>query len=297
MERMSVLPAIWEGNTPVDSPHKVLVTPTLMFPLMLAKANNWINRRAAGDLGCHDPHCDVIVTEKRSNEHLFKISSVHFCMFFCRYGISGLDNKNLQQVHLALTLSTTYILPSFYADFMLYCLGCIFTLHDTIVLLLNICSMYLSEMAKIKLFNQSVCPIFTFLLRFVLSCLCYELLWDSCEIFIHYSDVVMSATISQITGVSIILSTVCSGVDQRKHQSSESLHRWPVDSPHKGPVTRKMSSFDDVMMDILHGLYPLRRQGLVGIGILIINLRLSSGCLWFRMGIRKPIRRRIFFSK
>ena len=43
------------------------------------------------------------------------------------------------------------------------------------------------------------------------------------------------------------------GADQRKHQSSASLafvrgiHRWPVHSPHKGPVTRKMFPFDDVM--------------------------------------------------
>ena len=42
--------------------------------------------------------------------------------------------------------------------------------------------------------------------------------------------------------------------DQRKQQSSASLafvrtiHRWPVDSPHKGPVTRKMFPFDDVII-------------------------------------------------
>ena len=59
---------------------------------------------------------------------------------------------------------------------------------------------------------------------------------------------------SQITGVSSVCSTVCSGADQRKHQSSASLafvrglHRWPVDSPHTGPVTRKMFPFDDVIM-------------------------------------------------
>ena len=53
----------------------------------------------------------------------------------------------------------------------------------------------------------------------------------------QYSDVVMSAMASQITGVSIVCSTVCSGVDQRKHQSYVSLafvrgiHRWPVYSP------------------------------------------------------------------
>ena len=55
----------------------------------------------------------------------------------------------------------------------------------------------------------------------------------------------MSTMTSQITSVSIIYSTVCSGKDQRKHQSSTSLvivrgiRQWPMDSPHKRPVTRK----------------------------------------------------------
>ena len=41
---------------------------------------------------------------------------------------------------------------------------------------------------------------------------------------------------------------------RRKQQSSASLafvrgiHRWPVTSPHKGPATRKMFSFDDVII-------------------------------------------------
>ena len=70
----------------------------------------------------------------------------------------------------------------------------------------------------------------------------------------HYNDVIMSVMASQITGVSIAYSTVWSGVDQRKHQRTASLafvrviHRWPVDSPHKGPVMRKMFPFDDVIM-------------------------------------------------
>ena len=44
------------------------------------------------------------------------------------------------------------------------------------------------------------------------------------------------------------------GADQRKHQSSASLafvrgiHWWPVNSPHKGLVTRNMFPFDDVIM-------------------------------------------------
>ena len=58
----------------------------------------------------------------------------------------------------------------------------------------------------------------------------------------HYNDVIMSAMASQITGVFIVNSTVSSGADQRKHQSSASLafvwgiHRWTVNSPHKGLV-------------------------------------------------------------
>ena len=52
----------------------------------------------------------------------------------------------------------------------------------------------------------------------------------------------------------IVYSTVYSGTDQSKHQSSASLafvrgiHRWPVNSPNKGPVTRKMFPFDDTIM-------------------------------------------------
>ena len=64
----------------------------------------------------------------------------------------------------------------------------------------------------------------------------------------------MSAMASQITSLTIVYSTAYSGADQRKHQSPASLaflreiHRWPVISPHKGPVTRKMFPFDDVNM-------------------------------------------------
>ena len=39
----------------------------------------------------------------------------------------------------------------------------------------------------------------------------------------HNSDIIMSVTVSQITGVSIDYSSICSGTDQRNHQSSASL--------------------------------------------------------------------------
>ena len=64
----------------------------------------------------------------------------------------------------------------------------------------------------------------------------------------------MSAAVSQITSLAIVYSFVCSGADQRKHQSSASLafvrgiHRWPVNTQHKGPVTRNVFLFGDVIM-------------------------------------------------
>ena len=60
--------------------------------------------------------------------------------------------------------------------------------------------------------------------------------------------------VSEITGVSIAYLTIGSSADQRKYQCYASLafvrgiHRWPVDSPYKGPVTRKMFPFDYVIV-------------------------------------------------
>ena len=73
----------------------------------------------------------------------------------------------------------------------------------------------------------------------------------------HYRDVIMGAMAYQNTSLAIVFSTVYSGADQRKHQSSASLafvwgiHRWPVNSPHKGPITQKLFLFDDVIMSMI----------------------------------------------
>ena len=70
----------------------------------------------------------------------------------------------------------------------------------------------------------------------------------------HYNDVIMTTMLSQITSHMIVYSTVYSGPDETIHQNSASLafvqgiHRGPVNSPHKGPVTRKFFPFDDVIM-------------------------------------------------
>ena len=64
----------------------------------------------------------------------------------------------------------------------------------------------------------------------------------------------MGAMASQVTSLTIGYSTIHSGTDQRKQQSSASLaivwgiHRWPLNSLYKRPVTQKFFPFDDVIM-------------------------------------------------
>ena len=70
---------------------------------------------------------------------------------------------------------------------------------------------------------------------------------------IHYTDFIMGTIASQINSLTIVYLTVYSDADIRKLQSSTSLafvwgiHRGPVNSPHKWPVTRKMFPFDGVI--------------------------------------------------
>ena len=77
----------------------------------------------------------------------------------------------------------------------------------------------------------------------------------------HYSYVIMGAMASQITSLTIVYSTVYSGAHQRKHQGSMSLafvggiHRWPVNFPHKGSVTRKM--FPSCLWSVCPGMGSL----------------------------------------
>ena len=83
----------------------------------------------------------------------------------------------------------------------------------------------------------------------------------------------MSAMASQITSLTIIYSTVYSGTDQRNDQSSASLAfvrripRWPVNSPHKAPVTRKMFPFDDVILGLT---FNILRQVIPSARILVV---------------------------
>ena len=76
----------------------------------------------------------------------------------------------------------------------------------------------------------------------------------------------MSAMASQITSLTSVYSIVYSGADQREHKSSASLayvreiHRLPVTSPYKRPVTRQFFPFDDVIMTPMQVMYLGSRQ-------------------------------------
>ena len=69
----------------------------------------------------------------------------------------------------------------------------------------------------------------------------------------HYSDVIMDTMASQITSV-LMFTQPFIHAQIKKHQSSallafvRGIHRRPVNCPHKGPVSRKMFPFDDVIM-------------------------------------------------
>ena len=82
---------------------------------------------------------------------------------------------------------------------------------------------------------------------------------------VHYHDVIMDAMALQITSLTFVYSTVYSRHRSKKHQSSallafvQGIHRWPMNSQHKEPVTRKTFPFDDVIMSpaLFEGSQPL----------------------------------------
>ena len=92
--------------------------------------------------------------------------------------------------------------------------------------------------------HSSDTPYFAFAGELVGACCDY---WEeNCPLQWRYND--------QITSLAIVYSTAYSGAEQRKHQSPGSLafvrgiHRWPMNTPHKEPVTRQLFPFDDVII-------------------------------------------------
>ena len=94
-----------------------------------------------------------------------------------------------------------------------------------------------------KKYGDSAKPITSWLVSASHECIYMES--HSINRLVHNNDIIMGVMTSQITSLTIVYSTVYSGTEQRKHQSSASLafvrgiHHSPVNSQHKRPVTQR----------------------------------------------------------
>ena len=90
-------------RSPVNSPHKGQWRGALMFSLICARINGWVNNREADDLRRHQAHCDVIImwnicltgrTLPTLPTGSFSAAFMPF-RFQCSYNLSGLLNLAL----------------------------------------------------------------------------------------------------------------------------------------------------------------------------------------------------------
>ena len=71
-------------RSPVNSPHKDQWRVALMFSLICAWINSWVNNREAGDLGRHSVHYDVTVMENPQTYFDWKMKSRRMISLFHR---------------------------------------------------------------------------------------------------------------------------------------------------------------------------------------------------------------------
>ena len=121
----------------------------------------------------------------------------------------------------------------------------------------------------------------------------------------HYSDVIMRAIASQITGVLTACSTGCSGADQRKLQRSASpvtgrFHSWSAsngenvfiwwchhDTPHLAlfPTVTSSWQHESRLIQKHQGAVSIRKTVLPGMAIPMLKIRRPNGRLIFNMEI------------
>ena len=238
MEAYSPLLAICAGNSPVpvNFPHKGQWRGALMFPLICTWINGWVNSREAGDLRRHSAHYDVIIMISFNAE----------CGITCfSWFIIPTARDILLDIFLTWEFQVIYLIvvnPNSFTRSKPVPFIFIFGISQSLnILCLNWNNIYfVLETFRNNLLTASRSVTFFYLGVYPQR--------------YHYCDAIMTAMASQITCLPIVYSTVNSDADQRKHQSSAPLafvrgiHRGPVNSPHKWPVTRKMFPFDYVIM-------------------------------------------------
>ena len=92
METFSALLAICAGNSPVpvNSPHNGQWRGALMFTLICARINGWVNNREAGDLRRHRCHYDVIVMKRMHNHFHYAVQDL---LLIIAEGLIGYHTK------------------------------------------------------------------------------------------------------------------------------------------------------------------------------------------------------------
>ena len=82
METFSALLAPCAGNSPVpvNSQHKGQWRGALIFSLICARINDWVNNREAGDLRRYRGHYDVIVMDKLTDKSVNWITTGSFTL-------------------------------------------------------------------------------------------------------------------------------------------------------------------------------------------------------------------------
>ena len=219
METFFALLAICAGihRPPVNSPHKGQWRGALIFSLICVWINGWVNNGEAGDLRRFRAHVTSLLPDGTKPLHEPMLT----------YHQSGLVVREFRGRAQNIKLQN---------DFEKFTCEIISTLKAN-----ELTRMWWHRqlfMAASRWFNTYVAE----------RAVAVPSSWN------HYNDVRMSTMASQITSLAIIFSIVYSGANQRKHQGSASLafvwgiHRPPVNFPYKGPVTREVFPFGDVIM-------------------------------------------------
>ena len=84
---------------PVSSPHKGLWCGALMFSLICAWINGWVNTGEAGDLRRHCAHYDVTVMSWHHDDALFSVCGIHKIKFNHVYTVQYIS-RNMHTVLL-----------------------------------------------------------------------------------------------------------------------------------------------------------------------------------------------------
>ena len=159
------------GNSPapLNSPHKGQWRGTLMFSLIFAWTNGWVNNRDVGDLKRHCAHYHCTQNHKKAE-----------CIFFCRYCTPsilrhGLVDQMVQSSHCQLLLISVLhklcllidVCSSYHHNFNLYCAVEDSLKHFGCLCLMLLYPVLTFEATYIYKTNRETCKVFTLCSSFV----------------------------------------------------------------------------------------------------------------------------------